>query len=144
VSLPPDYVSWAQSHDLNAWHPDEWPDAGRAAFRAWKRAFVVHRRVAWMDSGVWDLLSPDRRAEIRAEDVAFTEAPPPSRPYKRCPCHMFGGPGPVADLRLPEERASAAEVAAWVGADPLQRAQLQPKVAACLAWLQATFGRPSR
>ena len=143
MSLPPDYVPWAQSHDLNPWHPDEWPAAGRLDFQAWKLHLVAQRMTRYVKDGTWALLSPERQAELVWEDVDWAEEPPPSRPFRNCPCHRFAGAPGLADLRLPEERASAAEVAAWVGADPLQRAGRTPKVAACLAWLQATFGRPS-
>ena len=110
----------------------------------WKRELAAARWVERMKSGLWDLLSPERQAELVWEDADWAEEPPPSRPYRNCPCHVFAGAPGLADLRLPEERASAAEVAAWVGADPLQRAGRTPKVAACLAWLEQTFGRPSR
>jgi hypothetical protein len=144
VSLPADYVLWCRAHDLNPWHPDEWPAAGREAFQAWKRELAAARWVERMKSGLWDLLSPERQAEIIEEDVDWAEAPPPSRPYRGCPCHQFGNPGPAADLRLPENLLSAAEVIVWVGKDPLQRAGLTPKVAGCLAWLELAFSRPSR
>lgn len=143
MSLPPDYVPWCRTHGLNPWHPDDWPEAGREAFQAWKRQQVAQRWVTRMKAGTWDLLSPDRQAELVAEDVACAEAPPPSRPFTSCPCHPFAPVGSVADTRLPEERASAAEVAVWIDADPATRAALEPKTAACLAWLEATFADPA-
>ena len=120
MSLPPDYVPWCHAHDLNPWHPDEWPPAGREAFQTWKRELAAARWVHRMKSGLWDLLSPERQAELVWEDVDWAEEPPPSRPYKRCPCHMFGNAGPATDPRLPPNTA-----------------------AACLVWLEQTFRRPS-
>ena len=144
MSLPPDYVPWCQAHGLNAWHPDEWPPAARDAFQAWKRDHAAQRLARRVADGTWDLYSPERQAELLAEDAAYAEEPPPSRPYRRCPCHVFGGPGPATDTRLPEDRLTPAEVNAWVSADPLWRSGLQPKTAACLAWLEQTFGDRER
>jgi hypothetical protein len=143
MSLPPDYVPWCETHGLNPWHPDEWPAAGREAFHVWKWNAAVARWLMRIDDGTWDLVSPERRAELVAEDVAFAEAPPPSRPFTSCPCHPFTPIESVADERPPEKRASPAEVAVWIDADPATRAALEPKTAACLAWLEATFADPA-
>ena len=121
MSLPSGYVRWCQAQGLNAWHPDDWPPAGRQAFMAWKRDLASARRRRLLAAGTWDLLSLDRQAELLAESAAFEQEPPPSRPFKICPCHPFA---PVAS-----------------GPPP----RLPATVGACLTWLELTFsGRPIR
>jgi hypothetical protein len=121
MSLPAGYVRWCQAHGLNAWHPDEWPAAGLTAFQTWKQDLTSARLHSLLADGRWDLLSLDRQADLLAEHAAFAQAPPPSRPYRSCPCHMYtpvySGP-PDA---------------------------LPSTVGACLTWLEQTFsGRPIR
>ena len=110
MSTPPD--------DFTEGWPDDPQNAELARFA---RELAAARWVERMNSGLWDLLSPERQAELVEEDVDWAEDPPPSRPYKRCPCHMFGNAGPATDPRLPPNTA-----------------------AACLVWLEQTFRRPSR
>lgn len=115
MSLPSGYLRWCQTHGLNAWHPDEWPPAGREAFRVWKRDLASARLARLLADETWDLLSLDRQAELLAENVTFAQAPPPSRPYRSCPCHPYS---PVHSGMEPRVPTTAG---------------------ACLAWLHDTF-----
>jgi hypothetical protein len=145
MGMPAGYVAWCLEHALNAWHPDEWPPEGHRAYQAWKRDVAAGRHARRVDDGTFALMSFERQLELLEEEEKWAEEPPPSRPFRYCPCHMFAGgftgAGQGGDTRLPHERITPEATAAWVAADPLWRAGLTPATAGALAWLEQTFAQ---
>lgn len=120
MSLPSGYAIFCESRGLNPYHPDTWSEAGRRTFQRWKLArFKAHVR-HWRDLGQWDILRQTagrtRLIQMVRAELDQALAPPPSQPWRRCPCHP--APRPTS---APLEEVSEAERRAWVERDPFVR-----------------------
>jgi hypothetical protein len=140
MTLPAGYRDWCLAHGINPYHPDEWTPEQLQRFRLWKTQHVMARKEARMADGTWWLYSDDQQLTLLRDDLAMLEAPPPTQPWAACPCHAKPPQG-ADDQRLPEDRVTDAERAAWVAVHPFIRAGLERRTQACLAWMALTFGR---
>jgi hypothetical protein len=87
VSIPGGFMAFCLRTGQNAFHPSEWTETERAAFHAWKldafkQKWSAYRKISiktWCPKATI-------KSRIR-EDLDLLHAPPPSRPYRSCPCH---------------------------------------------------------
>ena len=89
MSLPAGYKTWAESQGCSIYHPDEWSDGDRASFAAWKFDAFVKRMATFSAFDQWLLMGQAHTVSRIREWIDQLEAPPPSNPYKTCPCHPF-------------------------------------------------------
>jgi hypothetical protein len=89
MSLPSGYVAWAHRQGCNPYHPLSWSPEDHAAFRAWKLEWFRDAMRAFKAFDMPRLMPREQmRSRIR-EALDRLQAPPPSRPYRQCPCHPF-------------------------------------------------------
>ena len=87
MTIPAGYREWARRMGANPYHPDSWTSLQLASFMAWKREHVAARHRERIRTGTWSLMTLDQQETARREDERIASSPPPSRPWRVCPCH---------------------------------------------------------
>ena len=88
MTLPAGFRAWTITRGCGP-HWETWTPNDLAAFLRWKLDWFIDKQRARKADGTTRLMSTELiRARVR-EDLDRLAAPPPSRPWLRCDCHVF-------------------------------------------------------
>ena len=89
MSLPSAYMQWCRRHGINGYHPDAWTEEEHAQFREYKRLHFIWTMQVFKAFDQPKLMTRATLLFRIREYLDRLHEPPPSRPYKTCPCHRF-------------------------------------------------------
>lgn len=87
MGTPANFKKWAEERGISPFHPDQWSSADHDAYYAMKlenfKALMVLYKL------MPRLMPRDHLKSRIREALERLKEPPPSTPWRRCPCHTF-------------------------------------------------------